>query len=230
MEVYEINLKLFLLHDILQDEALEKIGDLIDKSLSKNEKYLNFHQENRYKFYTFNSLFNSGGGKVFKEGGIYLIKVRTIDGGLADYFVENLANEYTDYIKGLTTEKRLLKQRPIEKIYNITPTVIKTEKGYWRGQISLDDYERRLTENLIKKYNQFYNTKIDEKFELFRSIEFNNRKPISTNYKNISFLGDKLDLYIADNARAQKLAFFSLAAGIGEMGSRGFGFMNFKPM
>lgn len=230
MTVYEIYLKLFLLLDIHQGEALERIGNLIDKSLGKNEEYLNFHQENQYKLYTFNSLFNSSGEKIFKEGGIYLIKVRTIDEELADYFLKNLANEYTEHIKVLTTEKRSIKQRPIEKLYNITPTVIKTDQGYWKGQIFLDDYERRLSENLIKKYNQFYNTKIDEGFELFRSMEFNNRKPIASSYKNINILGDKLDLYIANNARAQELAFFALGVGIGEMGSRGFGFMNFRPM
>lgn len=228
MEVYEINLKIFLLQNISQDEALEKIGDLIDKSLGKSEEYLNFHNENQFKLYTFNSLFNAEREKVFKEGGIYLIRVRTVDEMLADYFVKNLANEYTDYIKGLTTEKRILKQRPIEKLYNITPTIIKTDKGYWKGHLSLEDYERRLKENLVKKYNQFFDTKIDEDFEFFRSIEFNNRKPISSSYKNINLLGDKLELYIAENKSAQDLAYFALGAGIGELGARGFGFMNYK--
>lgn len=230
MKVYEINLKLYLLQNLLTNEALERIRDLIDKSLVQNEKYLEFHNKNKFKHYTFNSLFNAEKPQVFKEGGIYLVKVRTIDGELAEYLTKNLGNEYTDYIKALTVETKLLKRRPIEKIYNLTPTVIKTDKGYWKGNLSMEDYERRIKENLIKKYNHFFNIKLDEDFELFRSIEFNNRKPVRSSYKTISLLGDKLTLYIAENDTAQALAYFALGTGIGEMNSRGFGFVNYKPI
>ena len=218
------------MQSIHQGEVLEKIGELIDKSLTKNEQYLDFHTNNQFKYYTFNSLFKTEVAKVFEEGGIYSIKIRTVDEQLAEYFTKSLAHEYTEYIKSLTTEIRTLKPRMIDQLYSITPILMKTDKGYWKGNLSLEDYEMRIKINLIKKYNQFFNTKLNEDFQLFTRIEFNNHKPIAVSYKNIHLLGDKLTLYIAENDTAQKLAFFALGAGIGEMGSRGFGFMNYKPM
>ena len=59
-------------------------------------------------------------------------------------------------------------------------------------------------------------------------IKFENIKPISTKYKNISLLGDKMTLYIAENEMAQEMAYFILGTGLLEMGSRGFGYCNYK--
>lgn len=228
MQVYEFTLNIFLLQDIFKQHALERIGAFIDKSLSKNEDFLSFHNTNKFKNYTFNSFFKLEQTGVYRKGNIYSIKIRTINEKLADYFNNNLANEYTESIKGLTLECRVLKKKPIEKIYSLTPLIIKTEQGYWKGNLSLEDFERRLKENLYKKYNSYFDTKLDENFELFHRIEFDNNKPIATSYKNIKLLGDKLTLYIADNEWAQRMAYFGLGTGLGEANSRGFGFMNYK--
>ena len=106
--------------------------------------------------------------------------------------------------------------------------VLKAEDGYWRKQKNLDDFERLLFENGIKKYNQFTGEKADEDFELYTDIFFLNRKPISSRYKNIHLIGDKIELRISDNPQAQELAYFITAVGLGENCSRGFGFCNYK--
>jgi CRISPR-associated endoribonuclease Cas6 len=228
MKVYEFTLKTFLLKNIYKEQALGRIGEMIDKSLSATERFLDFHNTNTFKNYTFNSLFKLEKDHIYKEGNIYSIKIRTVDEMLGDYFKKNLANEYTEHIKGLTLECKILRKKPIEKIYSITPIVIKTDHGYWKENLSLETFERRIRENLIKKYNNYFNTKLNEEFELFHRIEFDNQKPIGTSYKGVNLLGDKLTLYIAENDTAQDLAYFSLGAGIGEMNSRGFGFMNYR--
>ena len=69
---------------------------------------------------------------------------------------------------------------------------------------------------------------MDEDFKLFDKIELKNRKPISVKYKKIKLLGDKVNLYIADNDRAQALAYMAIGCGIMEMNSRGCGFVNYK--
>ncbi|RXI38103.1 CRISPR-associated endoribonuclease Cas6 [Clostridium tetani] len=228
MKIYELTLKVFLLKDIKSDESLEKISNLIDKSLSKDGKLLDFHERNTYKNYTFNSLYPIEKDKIYCEGKIYSVQIRTIDESLVQYFKKNLTNEYTEYIKALTLECRVIPQRYIEKIYSITPVIIKTEKGYWKGNLSLGEFEERIKNNLIKKYNAFFNTKIDERFTLFRAINLINNKPISCSYKNINVLGDKVNLVIDENEMAQKLAYFSLGTSIGEMNARGYGFVNYK--
>ncbi|QUH21601.1 CRISPR-associated endoribonuclease Cas6 [Alkaliphilus sp. B6464] len=227
MMVYELKLKVFLLKNIDSKNALEKISELIDKSLSKNPELYEFHKKNQFKNYCFNSLYNLEQDGVYKEGSIYSVIIRTTDEKLSQYFKKNLVNEYTQYIKALTFENKIIPKKHIEKIYSITPLVVKTDNGYWRQELSLEAYGQRITANIIKKYNAYFNTRLDENFELFNMIEFNNRKPIATPYKNVSLIGDKLTFYIADNETAQKLAYFALGAGVGEMNSRGFGFINY---
>lgn len=228
VKIYELKLKVFTLKNIDTKNALEKISELIDKSLSKDLGFLNFHKENKFKNYCFNSLYKLEEDKIYKEGNIYSIIIRTVDRELSEYFKENLVNEHTQYLKALTLESKIVTKKHIEKVYSITPIVIKTEKGYWREEISIQEYETRIRENLIKKYNTYFNTKLDENFELFNMVEFNNKKPIATQYKNISLLGDKLTFYIADNEIAQNLAYFSLGVALGEVNARGFGFVNCK--
>lgn len=228
VKIYELTLKVFLMKNISYEKTLEKISKLIDKSLSKDKDLLNFHEKNSHKFYTFNSLYPIEKSKIYKEGKIYSIKIRTINEALSDYFKKNLVNEYTDYIKALTIECTTIPKRYIEKIYSITPVVIKTEKGYWKHNLSLEQFEKRIKDNLIKKFNDYYNTKIHEDFTLFRFINIENQKPIASKYKNISILGDKVTVVIDENESAQKLAYLAIGTSIGEMNARGYGFVNYK--
>ena len=47
-------------------------------------------------------------------------------------------------------------------------------------------------------------------------------------YKNVRLLGDKIRLSILDDKLSQTLAYFALGVGIGEMNSRGAGFLNYR--
>ena len=116
----------------------------------------------------------------------------------------------------------------ISEIYTLTPVIIKTDKGYWRDQISINEFERLLVENLIKKYNQYTGEKIDEDFQLYTSLTFMNRKPVKVEYKGIHLLGDKVNLKISDDVRAQELAYVLLGTGIGTMNARGYGYCNYR--
>jgi CRISPR-associated endoribonuclease Cas6 len=228
MRVFEIKVKLFILKDIKLEEVQSKISAFIDMGLSKNSDYLEFHKENSFKNYCFDSLYPIEVDKLYKATKIYTLTIRTINDKLADFFYRRIANEYDSNIKGLTAEIRIIPKKHFEKIYSITPMLIKNDCGYWKGKITLDEFERRLKENLIKKYNSIANEKIDEDFQLYTSIEFKNRKPISTSYKEIKLLGDKISINISDDRRAQDLAYMSLGTGIAEMNPRGYGFVNYR--
>ena len=115
-----------------------------------------------------------------------------------------------------------------EKVYTLTPALIKSKEGYWEDNISRDEYEERIKVNLIKKYNDFTGEKLDENFKLYESLEFKNEKPVKFNYKGKVFLGDKLSFIVSDNEIAQKLWYMSLGTGILENNSRGCGFVNYR--
>lgn len=116
----------------------------------------------------------------------------------------------------------------ISKLYSVTPVILKNDFGYWKAEMSLPEYEERLVVNLIKKYQSFTGEKIEEDVHLYDSILFKNKMPVKIPYKNIHLLGDKIDLEIANNEMAQKLAYFALGVGLGENNSRSCGFVNYK--
>jgi len=230
VNVYEITQKVYLLRNITVEESQQRIAELIDKSLASDKKFLDFHRRNSYKNYCFNSFFPLEKDGVYKDGNIYDIKIRTIDKELADYFNKDLANEYTDFIKGLVTDIRVIPKKHIEKLYNITPLVIKNHDGYWKNSLTFEDFERRIKENLIKKYNAINDVRIDEDFQLYTAIEIKNKKHIAIMYKGKRLLGDKISLVLSEDPISQELAYMSLGTGLAEMNSRGCGFANYRWM
>lgn len=228
MNVYEITLKVYLLKPISIEESQEKIAELIDKALAKNDEFLEMHNENTFKNYCFKSFYPIDESGIYKADSIYTLKIRTINKDLAQYLNNILANEYTSWIKGLVTEIRIIPKKHIEKIYSITPVILKNNDGYWKNCITFEAFEKRIKENLIKKYNFINNEKLDEDFELYTAIELKNKKPIAISYKGKRILGDKINIVLSDDPRAQELAYMAIGTGIGEMNARGQGFVNFR--
>lgn len=228
MNVIEIKLQIYLLKDIPQNKIQSKITSLIDGALAKENNLLMLHNSNQYKNYCFNQPYPIEKDKLYKEGNIYTLTLRTIDKSLATFFNNKLVNEYNSELKALKADIKVIPKRQIQKIYSLTPIILKTDSGYWKGVLSIDEFERRLKENLIKKYKFITNEKIEAAFDLYTDIEFKNKKPIATEYKGIKLLGDKINLEVADNPIAQELAYLSLGVGICEMNARGFGFLNYQ--
>lgn len=226
VNVYENKLKVYLLEDIPLANMLAEETKYIDSALSKETKRTEFHKKNEYKMYCFGGLYPIEKDGVYKKGQIYTIIIRTVNMQLASYLSDSLKNHYTTAMKGLTSEIGMLPKKVINEIYTLTPVIVKTEAGYWKGHLSFEEYEKHLFANVVKKYNAYCGAKMDEDFDLYTSICFLNKKPIATGYKNIRLLGDKIALKIADNKSAQDLAYFLLGTGIGEMNGRGFGFCN----
>ena len=209
MKIYQIRLKLFLLEDIAANKIQEKITAFIDSGFKANEKWLNFHEQNSYKNYCYDQLFPLEKDKLYKKEKIYTLTIRTVDLELAKYFKLVCVDNHTKEIKGLVAEIRVLPKKILETVYTLTPMIIKTEKGYWKEAISFAEFEQRLKVNLIKKWNK-------------------NKKPIAIEYKKIKLLGDKVQIQVADNKRAQDLWYFALGVGLGEMNARGCGFLNYR--
>lgn len=228
MRVYQIRIKLYLLQDIALKQIQTKLTALIDKGFVGNEALMRMHEENRYKNYVYDLPYPIEKDKIYRAGKIYSVTIRTIDDTLANYFHEICVNQFTEVIKGLTSEIQIIPKKLIGSIYTLTPAVLKDEKGYWKGHMKLEEFEERLKVNLIKKWNTVSEIKMEEDFQLYTLLEFLNEGPVAMEYKNIRLLGDKLRLQIADNPRAQDLAYMALGTGILEMNSRGAGFVNYR--
>lgn len=229
MQIFELILKVYTLEDINNKDVREKCGYFIDDTMVKDEEFEKLHEGVGFKNYSFNTLYSLKINESYSKGNIYELKIRTVDYKLAKFLLENLHNTTTKELKGLEAKVRIVDERPIEKLYALSPVIVKTyEKKYWKEVMDVEQYMERLKINLIKKYNSFFNTNIDENFEMFTSILIKNKCPIGFKYKGIKLPGDKIELTIAGNEQAQKLANFAQAVALGDLGPRGAGFVNAK--
>lgn len=228
VKVMQIRIRMYVLKDIPVQKVQTEIAAFLDQELVKDKQFAILHQENKFKLYTYDSLYPIERDKIYKKDKIYTLTIRTIDTALAKYFAERAVNGYTKTVKALTSEIDVIPQKHIEFLYTLTPALLKCEKGYWKDTLSVEQFEERLKVNLIKKWNQFYGEKLSEEFAVFNGIEFLNKVPVSREYKNVHLLTDKLRLHIAENEIAQNLAQLAIGTGIAEMNSRGFGFCNYR--
>lgn len=227
MKVFEIQLKVFLLQTVHQEYASSIIASFIDSVLTKDAEWERFHRENKFKCYTFNSFMPLAENGIYSKDQVYQILVRTVDEKLAMYFLKNLPSYDNENMKGLTCNVKILSQWCIDRLYSLSPVIVKgKEGGYWRDSLDFEEFEQRLTINLIKKYKQITGQKLDENFQMFTMLKLLNEHPIAVPYKEIKLLADKVQVQIAKNETAQMLAYLALGTGIGEMGSRGNGFVN----
>lgn len=226
--VYELEICIALLQDISATNGLAEIAKFIDKTFI-GTPYAEMHQAKEYKPYTYSNLHPINKDGVYQRGNTYTFRIRTLNQDLAIHFVQTLQANRNAKIQGLLGRYWKVTQHPIEAIYSITPAVIKTENGYWKtANMTLDEYITRLKVNAWKKYSYFTGIEANEAQELFTGVTFTNRTPVVTKYKDISILGDKLQLTIATNEQAQNIAYMLLATGILENGARGLGYCNPK--
>lgn len=229
--VYQIDCKIYLMKSLKLTHVLSEIATYVDTALASDKDMLEFHRSYGYKNYVLSGFKELEGDKQYKEGKIYTFSVRCVQKELCDFFKSKLANTQTPTLKGLTVTMKVIPKRLIEKLYSVTPVLIKVpETGYWKGNLSFEQYEKRLVDNTIKKYRQLMGEVLVEDFQLYYRIQFLNRTPISSSFKEINLLGDKIELYISENEMAQKMAYMLLGTGALENNSRGYGYLNYSTM
>ena len=225
----ELKVKIFLLQNISSKEMQVCIAGMIDKTLCEDAKWKEFHEKNCYKFYSFNSLSPIEKDAIYKKECVYQFSIRTVNAELAGYLLEKLPQRATPDMKGLTASINFVTKRPIQEIAALTPILVKCEERcYWNGVLTFEEFQRKIRDNLIKKYNQLQGQKISEDFLLWNLFEKTNQKPIPMAYKGKTLLGDKVRFMVADNPMAQELAYLSIAAGLGEANGRGNGYVNYR--
>ena len=89
MDIYELKVKVYLLKDIKVDETQSYLAYFIDSILVKNKNYAKIHEQNIYKYYTFDSLYPLAKNKIYKADNIYTFRIRTIDYKLAEYLKDH---------------------------------------------------------------------------------------------------------------------------------------------
>lgn len=215
MKYTELIVTALLKEDMHFQASREKIAQLINKSMLKDEKLKVFHKENRYKGYVFNNFYPIESDKIYKKGNIYIFKIRTIQEEFA-IKMKKYIKAGSDSIQVLAVESVTKKQRHIECLETVTPILItKTDKEPLINSKELMQMQKQLIDNLQKKYECFVeNTPATQSF--IQRIEVKGAVPLGTKYKGVTLLGHKIKLYVNDDEHSQNLAFLAEAVGLGE--------------
>lgn len=223
MHVYQLQVKLIALRDLPANMIQSKLAYFIDSALLKDADWAEFHKKYSHKNYCFDGLYRELSD--VKENELHTLQIRTVNLELATYLLDVLAVHRTDDFQGLKTDITEPRNGLIEVLHTVTPVVWMTEQGYWRGHCSFDEFKQVLCDRLIRVYNSLYKDQIPTNYEFFDMLEFYNDKPIATHYKNVTFLGDKITLYIKPDKISQRLARLAMGIGLFEKTSRGYGYV-----
>lgn len=235
-------MKLKAKKDMAYDEKyFHKFQGFIYKHI---EPYYNeLHDKKGYKFFCFSNLFPIGD---MKKGDERNWIISSPDKAMIKWLYANIPEEiHLGEMEFYVKEKEMFTPKLERKIICATPIIIRIsernydrynipkeyrKKGfiYWRPCYSFDAFVKQLEENLIKKYEEFYNKKVDIK-TIFQFFKF--KKSVANHViiegKEQIFVGSLWEFYFTHFSKEQKeILKFGLDAGFGERNSFGFGFVN----
>ena len=121
-----------------------------------------------------------------------------------------------------------------DNLYFMMKTIKRVYKEYTKVPMGkLDEILKgeNIFPNLLKKYESFYNEKLNIDHNFIQFLEIKNHKPqiifFTKNYNNqikrIKLFGNKFRIIPNEDELSQKLAFMSLSCGLGEKQSYGAG-------
>lgn len=235
MILKEYKIKVLLLKDVSLKEVGKKLGTYLDCVLCTDKNWLENRHYDDSKLstkYSFNYLFPIASGGVYKKGSIHDFQLRTVNSDVSKILEEKLPlwNDGTFKFLKLNMEMFNMGEnsKVIERVFTVTPVLIKNDFGYWRDKESVDFFEKRLRGNMIKKYNFMFEKDLKD-IKIFSNYTIDNDKPIAMSYKDVVLLGDKVTLFIDSDEISQKIVKACLVAGLGENNTRlGTGFLNYK--
>lgn len=207
--------------------------------------YRELHDKKGYKFFCFSNIFPIGD---MEEGDRRKWIISSPDSAMIKWLKENIPEEIRlGEMELFVREKKLIDISLGNRlrIVTATPIVIRIpEKNYdmygipagerkrrylyWRPKYSFEAFVKQLTENLIKKYNDFCKVKVEEE-RLFEVFHFKKMVNFRLNIRGRSYglTGSMWEFYWSRlNDFQKKVLKIGIDAGFGERNTFGFGFVN----
>jgi len=217
-------------------------------SLQKDSKYFNKHDNIGYKFYSFSNLIPPINVKkdeirtlIVSSPDIDFIRwiygrisemshsAKPVNIGEMQFELESVSflKAFIDSGSAIITGTPIVMRIPREK-YTDYGIESKRPYEYWRPEYDFNAFVKQLSDNLIKKYNQYYgqNATSQNLFEIFKF-----KKPVCVhrieNGIEIKTVGSLWEFKFNHLEQEQKkILWLGLESGLGELNSSGFGFMN----
>lgn len=229
MKYYELKIKVILSEDMEYTKTSYKIGVFINNSMLNNKLLKKLHEERFYK-YVYDTFYPLEKDGVYKKGKYYTFRLRSINIQLLNKMAMAIYNHEYFGIKAVDVDLHIKKVEKIEQLFAIKPVIITVDNKPWlEKNNSIDIMKCKLNDNLSKKLKQFEGEEfLEEPIDFIDSIEIINRKPAKYSYKNVTLLGNKLNIKVKSDELSQKKALMAIALGLGEKGSSlGAGFCNY---
>ena len=229
MKIYELKITVKLKRDIYLKEYIEFVSKNINYIFYNSVVLRAIHEKKGFKPYVVGSMYPFENKiRNYQAGNTYTLVLRTIEESIADEIVKASKKAYNlDFdIKDVIYNE--LRIGYVDKIYTITPAVLTiTNEGakprYWTIEDDLLLLQRRIAENLEKKYKEFFKRDIKPPEDMINFFTIHNQKPIVYNYKGGKIFANKFTIGFNSDEVSQKLAKLSFGVGILEKNPLGFG-------
>jgi len=233
MKYFELTCTAYLKKAIPFKESFEIISKYISYSMFQSQTLEGLHRKEGFKYYSFGNFFPVEKAKIYKQGNSYRLIIRSLDENFIDILSNTLRQNINNpYFQVINTQKRVVKQFFISELYSATPVIVTVENGlFWTMQKDGDiiKLQKQLHDNLEKKYQSFFKEPIKGEENFIQLLEIKNKVPqnieIIKNGKRVRLFGNKFKIIPNEDEISQKLAFVSMACGLGEKNSFGGGFM-----
>jgi len=216
--------------------------------LLSDTSYRQLHDERGYKFFCFSNIFPS---VDMREGDLRRFLFSSPDAGLVKVLAEQLNKHIGERVNVGETSFCLKHFSVLEPrvgrscvLAAGTPIVVRIPRAnyarygikppkdyecvYWRKQYPFDAFVKQLEDNLFKKYNSFYGTRL-EAFPIFEQFTFQKQvcNHLVIDGREIKIFGSIWRFPTSGLSEERwRILQFGLDSGFGELNSTGFGFMN----
>ena len=228
MKVYELTVtcQLFKTHHFSQSNEL--ISNFLNGTLKQHTEFNRIHRIRQYKHYVYQTFYPVERDGSYKQGRIYIFKIRTLNKSFADSLTTYLLRRSDLTLTVLSVETHVMKEKHITELRTLTPVITTIDDGPWLKDKGLFLLQKRLHDNAEKKYKALTNE--DKPFKSFiQQIELLNEKPLALHYKKIKLLGNKVRIHVNEDSDSQLLARTVIGAGLGEKNSSlGAGYLLFS--
>ena len=227
MEYFELTVTAYMLDDIHFTKANEIIGKTINRVMYLDKALSEKHIQKGYKHYCYGSFYPTEKDKVYKNGRIYVFKIRSLESEFAGKMQNLIEDVRSNEIKVMAVQVKRRAKRRIVELHTVTPAIVTVDNKHWLPQDDITLLKDRLQANLEKKYRDFYGEGLNVSQRFIEKLELLNKKVMSLNYKDTRLLGNKFRIVVNGDECSQRLAFIAEAVGLGEKSSaNGMGFCN----
>ena len=238
MKYFELISTLYLKEDIHYTKLHYKLSKFINEAFNDKDELSKLHFSRDFKYYSFDLIYNPNVkivNKTYPKDNTYTFRLRSPDEELITTLQTRFRKVNNPTFSYLFSKLREVKKFFVKEIKTLTPVIVTLREDKdryinWTYEYNGDikTLHTQLHQNILKKYNSFYNEKLEPFCNFIQAIEFKNKKPqtirIEKDNKEIKFFGNKFILIPNEDKISQKLAFFTLSVGLGEKNSFGAGF------